>query len=132
MIGAHTPEFSFEKEAANVENAVRDLKVDYPVAIDSNYRIWQAFNNEYWPAEYIIDGKGRIRYHRFGEGEYDESERVIQELLKENGATGLDGSTVAVTAHGVEAAPSAGCAISRNLCWLSSNRAICVTRTTGS
>ncbi len=107
VIGAHTPEFSFEKEAANVENALHDLKIDYPVAIDSSYRIWQAFNNEYWPAEYIIDGKGRIRYHRFGEGEYDESERVIQELLKENGATGLDGSTVAVTGHGVEAAPSA-------------------------
>jgi thiol-disulfide isomerase/thioredoxin len=107
VIGAHTPEFSFEKEAANVENALRDLQVAYPVAIDSNYRIWQAFNNEYWPAEYIVDGKGRIRYHHFGEGEYDESERVIQELLRENGATGLGGSTVAVTAHGVEAAASA-------------------------
>ena len=106
VIGAHTPEFSFEKEPTNVENALRDLKVTYPVAIDSNYRIWQAFNNQYWPAEYIIDGKGRIRYHHFGEGEYDESERVIQQLLKENGARGLDGSTVSVSADGVEAAPS--------------------------
>ncbi len=106
VIGVHTPEFSFEKERANVENAVRDLKVTYPVAIDSNYRIWQAFNNEYWPAQYLIDGKGRIRYHHFGEGDYGEIERVIQELLKENGATGLDGSTVSVSADGVEAAPS--------------------------
>lgn len=106
VIGVHTPEFSFEKEPGNVENAVRDLKVTYPVAIDSNYRIWQAFNNEYWPAEYLIDGKGRIRYHYFGEGEYDESERVIQELLKENGAADLDGSLVRVSADGIEAAPS--------------------------
>lgn len=106
VIGVHTPEFSFEKERVNVENAVRDLKVTYPVAIDSNYRIWQAFNNEHWPAEYLIDGKGRIRYHHFGEGEYGKSERVIQELLKENGAAGLDRGTVRVSADGVEAAPS--------------------------
>ena len=105
VIGAHTPEFSFEKERVNVEHALRDLKVTYPVAIDSNYRIWQAFNNEYWPALYFIDGKGRIRFHHFGEGEYVECERVIQELLKENGTTGLDGSTVSVSAGGVEAAP---------------------------
>jgi hypothetical protein len=106
VIGVHTPEFSFEKERVNVENALRDLKVTYPVAIDSNYRIWQAFNNQYWPAQYLIDGKGRIRYHHFGEGEYGESERVIQALLKENGATGLAESTVSIFADGVEAAPS--------------------------
>jgi cytochrome c biogenesis protein CcdA/thiol-disulfide isomerase/thioredoxin len=105
VIGVHTPEFAFEKERANVEKAVRDLKVSYPVAIDSNYKIWQAFNNEYWPAHYFIDGKGRIRYHHFGEGEYDESERVIQELLKENGATSLSGGANNVSASGVEAAP---------------------------
>ncbi len=105
VIGAHTPEFSFEKEPVNVENALRDLKVTYPVAIDSNYKIWQAFNNEYWPAEYLVDGKGRIRYHHFGEGEYVETERVIQELLKENGATGLDESIVRISGEGVEAAP---------------------------
>jgi len=108
VIGVHTPEFSFEKERANVETAVRDLKVTYPVAMDSNYKIWQAFNNEWWPAVYLIDGKGRIRYHHFREGDYDESERVIQELLTENGATGLDGSTVSISADGVEAAPSNG------------------------
>jgi cytochrome c biogenesis protein CcdA/thiol-disulfide isomerase/thioredoxin len=108
VIGVHTPEFAFEKERANVEKAVRDLNVTYPVAMDSDYKIWQAFNNEYWPAHYFIDGKGRIRYHHFGEGEYDQSERVIQELLKENGATGLSGATVSVSAAGVEAAPGNG------------------------
>jgi len=106
VIGVHAPEFAFEKERANVETAVRDLKITYPVAIDSNHAIWQAFNNEYWPADYFIDGKGRIRYHHFGEGEYGASERVIQELLKENGATGLDGSTVRISADGAEAPPS--------------------------
>ena len=74
--------------------------------IDSDYKIWQAFNNQYWPAHYFIDGKGRIRYHHFGEGEYDESERVIQQLLKENGATSLSaGIDVNVSAAGAEAAP---------------------------
>jgi thiol-disulfide isomerase/thioredoxin len=106
VIGVHTPEFGFEKERANVEKAVRDLKVDYPVAIDSDHLIWQAFNNEYWPANYIIDAKGRIRYHHFGEGKYDESERVIQELLRENGAIGLNDSLVINSADGVEAPPS--------------------------
>jgi cytochrome c biogenesis protein CcdA/thiol-disulfide isomerase/thioredoxin len=105
VIGVHTPEFAFEKERSNVEQAVRDLKITYPVAIDSNYKIWQAFNNEYWPAHYFIDGKGRIRHHHFGEGEYDESERVIQELLRENGAKSLADGTINVTANGAEAAP---------------------------
>jgi cytochrome c biogenesis protein CcdA/thiol-disulfide isomerase/thioredoxin len=104
VIGVHTPEFAFEKERSNVEKAVRDLKVTYPVAIDSDYKIWQAFNNQYWPAHYFIDGKGRIRYHHFGEGQYDESERVIQELLRENGAQSLSPEAVSVTAAGVEAA----------------------------
>jgi cytochrome c biogenesis protein CcdA/thiol-disulfide isomerase/thioredoxin len=105
VIGVHTPEFAFEKERANVEKAVRDLKITYPVAIDSEYKIWRAFNNEYWPAHYFIDGKGRIRYHHFGEGEYDESERVIQQLLKENGATSLSGGTINVSAAGAQASP---------------------------
>jgi cytochrome c biogenesis protein CcdA/thiol-disulfide isomerase/thioredoxin len=105
VIGVHTPEFAFEKERANVEKAVRDLKVNYPVAIDSDYRIWQAFNNEYWPAHYFIDGKGRIRYHHFGEGEYAESDRVIQELLKENGAQLSSSAPISVAGAGAEAAP---------------------------
>src|SRR5271156_782127 len=104
VIGVHTPEFAFEKERSNVEKAVRDLKITYPVAIDSDYNIWEAFNNQYWPAHYFIDGKGRIRGHHFGEGDYAESERVIQELLKENGATSLAGGVLNVSGSGAEAA----------------------------
>jgi len=107
VIGVHTPEFSVEKDRANVQDAVRDLKVTYPVAIDSNYRIWEAFNNQYWPALYFVDAKGRIRHHYFGEGQYVEAERVLQELLKGSGARGVDESTVRVAGYGVEAAPSA-------------------------
>ena len=105
VIGVHTPEFSFEHEPMNVENAVRNLKVTYPVAIDSNYRIWQSFNNQAWPAQYLVDAKGQIRYHHFGEGDYGDIERVIQELLKENGATGLASSTTGISGAGIEAAP---------------------------
>jgi len=105
VIGAHTPEFSFEHEPGNVENAVRKLNVTFPVAIDSDYRIWRSFNNEAWPAQYLVDAKGHIRYHHFGEGDYGEIERAIQELLKENGATGFDSETTSVTGVGIEAAP---------------------------
>lgn len=105
VIGVHTPEFAFEKEPANVEKAVRDLKISYPVAIDSNDVIWQAFHNEYWPAHYFIDGKGRIRHHHFGEGDYEGSEQVIQQLLKENGATSVSRAAINVSATGAEAAP---------------------------
>lgn len=84
------------------------MKITYPVAIDSDYKIWRAFDNECWPAHYFIDGKGRIRYHHFGEGEYDESERVIQELLKENGAKSFSGGVIDAAASGVEAAPDSG------------------------
>jgi thiol-disulfide isomerase/thioredoxin len=106
VIGVHAPEFGFEKDPANVKNAVSDLNVPYPIPIDSNHSIWQAFRNEYWPADYFVDAKGRIRYHHFGEGEYVKSERMIQTLLKENGATNLDESTVRITADGAEAPPS--------------------------
>jgi thiol-disulfide isomerase/thioredoxin len=106
VIGVHAPEFGFEKDPANVKNAVADLKVAYPIPIDSNHSIWQAFRNEYWPADYLVDARGRIRYHHFGEGEYEKSEHVIQTLLKENGATGLDESTVRIAADGAEAPPS--------------------------
>jgi thiol-disulfide isomerase/thioredoxin len=105
VIGAHTPEFSFEKQRENVETAVRDLKITYPVAIDTNYEIWRAFNNQAWPAQYLVDAKGRIRYHHFGEGDYSDIERVIQELLKENGATGLPSGPTSVSAVGIEAPP---------------------------
>src|SRR6185312_1148571 len=106
VIGVHTPEFAFEKDRANVEKAVRDLKITYPVAIDSDYNIWRAFNNEYWPADYFIDGQGRIRHHFFGEGDYAGSERIIQQLLAENGARVMPTGLAAVSASGVEAAPS--------------------------
>jgi cytochrome c biogenesis protein CcdA/thiol-disulfide isomerase/thioredoxin len=105
VIGVHTPEFAFEKERTNVEKAVRDLKVSYPVAIDSDYKIWKAFNNEYWPAHYFIDGKGRIRYHHFGEGEYDQSALVIRELLKQNGAQLAASEAISASGAGAEAAP---------------------------
>jgi len=103
VIGVHSPEFGFEKDLANVEQAIHGLKLDYPIAIDTKMGIWQAFNNEYWPADYFIDGKGRIRHHHFGEGEYDQSERVIQQLLKENGASQVDQSLVTASDKGIEA-----------------------------
>jgi cytochrome c biogenesis protein CcdA/thiol-disulfide isomerase/thioredoxin len=86
VIGVHAPEFAFEKDIDNVRRAVRDLGVDYPVAIDNDYAIWRAFDNRYWPAHYFVDAEGRIRYHHFGEGDYAESEAVIQKLLAEAGA----------------------------------------------
>ena len=106
VIGVHAPEPGFEKDPANLKNAVSDLKVAYPIPIDSNHSIWSAFHNEYGPADYFVDAKGRIRYHHFGEAEYEKSERVIQELFEKNGATGLHESTVHITADGAEAPPS--------------------------
>jgi len=104
VIGVHTPEFAFEKDVSNVKKAVKDLKITYPVAMDSNYAIWKAFNNEYWPAHYFIDANGNIRYHHFGEGEYDKSEEVIQELLKEKNSNLQLSGVVNVKASGAEAA----------------------------
>ena len=103
VIGVHTPEFSFEHEPANVEWAVRNFKVSYPVAIDSDYKIWNAFNNDYWPAQYLVDAKGRIRYHHRGEGDFGEIEHAIRELLKENGASGLSADAIQISAVGIEA-----------------------------
>jgi thiol-disulfide isomerase/thioredoxin len=105
VLGVHTPEFSFEHEPKNVEDAVRKLNVVFPVAIDSRYGIWQSFNNQAWPAQYLVDARGRIRYHHFGEGDYGEIERVIQELLRESGATGIASGTTSVSGVGIEAAP---------------------------
>jgi thiol-disulfide isomerase/thioredoxin len=104
-IGVHTPEFPFEKNTENVRRATKETRVDYPVVIDSDYAIWRAFDNEYWPALYFVDGQGRIRHHVFGEGEYDKSERVLQQLLAEVGATGFRSDLVSVHADGPEAAP---------------------------
>lgn len=104
VIGVHAPEFAFERNIDNVRQAVKDLKLDYPIAIDNNYAIWRAFNNQYWPAHYFIDAKGQIRYHHFGEGEYDQSEKVIQQLLAEAGKGAVPHDIVAVDGSGAEAA----------------------------
>ncbi|MGA7780673.1 MAG: cytochrome c biogenesis protein DipZ [Paraburkholderia sp.] len=85
VIGVHAPEFAFERNIDNVKKATHDLGIDYPVAIDNNYAIWRSLNNEYWPAHYFVDAQGRIRYHHFGEGDYAQSEKVIQQLLTEAG-----------------------------------------------
>jgi thiol-disulfide isomerase/thioredoxin len=104
VIGVHTPEFPFEKDADNVRQAVQDMRVTYPVATDNNYAVWLAFDNHYWPALYFADAQGRIRHHHFGEGEYQQSEMVIQQLLAEAGATGISRELVSVDARGIEAA----------------------------
>ncbi len=104
VIGVHSPEFSFEKNATNVRRAVEDMQIAYPVAIDSKHAIWRAFNNRYWPALYFVDAQGRVRNHHFGEGSYEQSERTVQEMLTEIGATGFDLEPVSVDAHGIEAA----------------------------
>ena len=89
VIGVHAPEFAFEKNIDNVRRAAKDMRVDYPIAIDNDYAIWRALKNEYWPALYFVDAQGHIRHHHFGEGEYDQSERVIQQLLSEAGIGGI-------------------------------------------
>jgi len=103
ILGVHTPEFEFEKNVENVRWAARDMKVEYPVAVDNDRAVWRAFHNEYWPALYFVDARGHIRHHVFGEGEYDQSELMIQQLLSRNGArrTGLD--LVKADARGLEA-----------------------------
>jgi thiol-disulfide isomerase/thioredoxin len=103
VVGVHSPEFAFEKERANVEPLAKALRVSYPIAIDSDMVIWRAFNNAYWPALYLADAKGTIRYHYFGEGDYDESERMIQCLLTEAGNGGGGDGLVRVDARGLEA-----------------------------
>src|SRR5437016_10114550 len=103
VIGVHTPEFRFEKDLANVRRAVKDRKIDFPVAMDNDYAIWRAFDNHYWPALYVIDAQGRIRHHQFGEGGYERSERIIQQLLGEAGISGIGDQLAAVDARGIEA-----------------------------
>ncbi|MFU2327097.1 cytochrome c biogenesis protein DipZ [Pseudomonas sp. NFX98] len=105
VIGVHAPEFAFERDIKNVTKAMKDLGINYPVAIDNEFKIWRAFNNEYWPAHYFADAQGRIRYHHFGEGAYDESERVIQQLLREAGAAKVSGGLINAKADGVQMAP---------------------------
>ena len=102
LIGAHTPEFGFERNVDNIIPRAREFEVDYPIAIDSEYGVWQAFANHYWPALYIADAQGRIRYHHFGEGEYAMSEMVIQQLLLDAGAEGVEPALVDVDPKGFE------------------------------
>jgi cytochrome c biogenesis protein CcdA/thiol-disulfide isomerase/thioredoxin len=101
VIGVHAPEFAFERNIDNVSRATRDLGIDYPVAIDNNYAIWRSFNNQYWPAHYFVDAQGRIRFHHFGEGEYDQSEHVIQQLLREAGHETVATTSSSDAAQGV-------------------------------
>ena len=102
MIGVHTPEFSFEHDHGNIETALRQMNVTWPIAIDDDYEVWRAFANHYWPALYFIDAQGRIRHHHFGEGEYESSELAIQQLLTEAGVSGVEPGFVAPHAQGAE------------------------------
>jgi hypothetical protein len=104
VIGVHALEFSFEKNIDNVRWAAKDMRIVYPIAIDSDHAIWRGFNTEYWPALYFADPKGKVRHRQFGEGEYEQSEKVIQQLLAETGASGIRSELVSVDASGAEAA----------------------------
>jgi len=104
VIGVHTPEFDIEKQMPNVQKAVNKFGITYPVALDNNYAVWNAFHNQYWPADYFIDIKGKVRYEHFGEGEYDQFEKWIQELLKEANAKPMPASMVNVHGEGAQAA----------------------------
>jgi thiol-disulfide isomerase/thioredoxin len=108
VIGVHSPEFGFEHQVANVRWAAKSFGVEYPIAVDNDFEIWRGFGNQYWPALYVIDGRGRVRHRHFGEGEYEQSERVIQELLAEAGARGIGGDVASVAPDGVEAAADWG------------------------
>lgn len=108
VIGIHTPEFSVEKNLDNVRWAINEMQLTYPLAVDNEYKIWRAFNNHYWPAVYIIDARGRARYHHFGEGAYDETEKVIQLLLAEANGGPVAKGLVSVEGQGAEAAADWG------------------------
>ena len=102
VIGVHTPEFPFERDVDNVRQSAEEMRVTYPIALDSDYSVWEAFANQYWPAVYIADAEGRIRHHQFGEGGYDECERIVQRLLREAGADGIPDDLVSVSPEGLE------------------------------
>jgi len=108
VIGVHSPEFAFEHNVDNVRRQAKDMRVDYPIAIDNDFAIWRAFKNQYWPALYFVDAQGHIRHHQFGEGEYEKSEMVIQQLLAETGIGGIGPELVSVDARGAEAAADWG------------------------
>jgi len=103
VIGAHTPEFVFERDVENVRRAIAAMRVQYPIAVDNDYAVWNGFSNQYWPALYLLDAKGAIRFTHFGEGAYDQSERSIQQLLVDAGAGGFSREVVTPDARGIEA-----------------------------
>lgn len=103
VIGVHAPEFEFERQLANARWGAEHFGVEYPVAVDNDFAIWRAFENRYWPALYLIDGEGRVRHRHFGEGDYEQSERAIQDLLAEAGARGVSGELVSAVGRGAEA-----------------------------
>ena len=104
VIGVHTPEFPFERDIDNIRKAAKDMQVGYPIAVDSDYAVWQAFDNHYWPALYFVDAEGRIRGHHFGEGAYEMSEMIIQQLLADAGFSGFADDLVSVRPEGTEVA----------------------------
>src|SRR5438034_4160313 len=108
LVGVHTPEFSFERNLDNVREALSQMRVTYPVAVDSDHAIWEAFANQYWPALYFVDAEGRIRHHRFGEGDYERSEVAIKQLLAEAGVEGVGDELVSVHPQGPEVAADWG------------------------
>jgi thiol-disulfide isomerase/thioredoxin len=103
VVGVHTPEVPFEQDVENVREAAKDMTVEYPDALDSDYAVWRAFSNRYWPAVYIADAGGQIRHHQFGEGGYEECERAIQRLLREAGREGISDDLVSVADESFEA-----------------------------
>src|SRR5215207_4660920 len=108
VVGVHTPEFPFAKDLDNVRRALKEMRVVYPVAVDNDYAIWRAFENRYWPALYFVDARGRVRHHHFGEGEYEQPERVVQQLLAEAAVGGAGQELVSVEGGGAEAAADWG------------------------
>jgi cytochrome c biogenesis protein CcdA/thiol-disulfide isomerase/thioredoxin len=112
VLGVHAPEFAFEKRSSNVRKATKDLRIEFPVAVDNDFAIWRAFGNRAWPAFYFIDAQGRIRHHQFGENQYEQAEQVIQQLLAEAGQTRVPAGLVAPRGQGIEAAPGSAPALS--------------------
>ena len=108
VIGAHAPEFEFEHDVEKIRAALEEMGVRYPIAVDNDYAVWRAFDNNYWPALYFADAEGRLRHHHFGEEDYQRSERAIRQLLTEAGATGMDDGLVSVDAGGVYGARGLG------------------------
>jgi thiol-disulfide isomerase/thioredoxin len=105
VIGVHSPEFPFERDLENVRRAAKAMNVGHPIAVDNDFSVWGGFENQYWPAFYLFDAQGRIRHRQFGEGEYERTERVIQQLLVETGSAGIGHELVSVDGRGAEAAP---------------------------